>query len=87
MQFETKLAILNAVFYFLILFFKIALNKKEILEMYHKYDINLLIVGMLAPLLISLTMLMIVVSYPIVGAAIMFIALVLELYHDIMKDK
>lgn len=83
MTVEQKLAILNAMFFLFIVFFKTVRNANEIRKALEKYDITVIVVGLIIPVCMSLLMLSIVVRLPHIGAVIVFISLISELVHDI----
>jgi hypothetical protein len=87
MTVEQKLAILNAMFFLFIVFFKTARNANEIRKAFEKYDLTVIVVGLIIPVCMSLLMLSIVVRLPYIGAVIVFISLISELVHDIYYKK
>ncbi len=87
MTVEQKLAILNAMFFLFIVFFKTVRNANEIRKALEKYDLTVIVVGLIIPVCMSLLMLSIVVRLPYIGAAIVFISLISELVHDIYYNK
>jgi hypothetical protein len=87
MTVEQKLAILNAMFFLFIVFFKTVRNADEIRKAFEKYDWKIITLGLLLPVCISLLMLSIVIRLPYIGAGIVFISLISELIHDIHTNK
>jgi len=87
MTVEQKLAILNAMFFLFIVFFKTVRNADEIRKALEKYDWKIITLGLLLPVCTSLLMLSIVIRLPYIGAGIVFISLISELIHDIHTNK
>jgi hypothetical protein len=87
MSVEQKLAILNAMFFLFIVFFKMVRNANEIRDAFHKYDWKIIAIGLILPVCVSLLMLSIVIRLPYIGAAIVFISLISEMIHDIHNNK
>ena len=87
MTVEQKLAILNAMFFLFIVFFKTVRNANELRKALEKYDLKVIVLGLVIPVSISLLMLSIVVRLPYIGAVIVFISLISELVHDIYYKK
>lgn len=83
MTIEQKLAILNASFFLMIVFFKASKNAEEIRNALKKYDWKVITLGLILPLCVALLVLSIVIRLPHLGAVIIFISLISELVHDI----
>lgn len=87
MTVEQKLAILNAMFFLFIVFFKTVRNANELRKAFEKYDLKVIVLGLVIPVSMSLLMLSIVIRLPYIGAVIVFISLISELVHDIYYKK
>lgn len=87
MNVEQKLAILNASFFLIIVFFKTLRNANDVRNALKGYDWKVIALGLVIPLCTSLLMLSIVIHLPYIGAVIVFISLISELVHDIYLSK